>query len=152
MTFKLFDTVQLLEDISLDNDATAPAGTLGSVVDVLNQGEAYLVECLGGWVKSNADGDLASSEQEDPEAFRETLGVETLYPNQIQLMTPAEESVGVRAQLLLLIEDMPDVLLKEVKDFAEFIQQKSTPLKPHQQPLTDDSTSLTESKKRSPSL
>ncbi|NET35857.1 MAG: DUF2281 domain-containing protein [Cyanothece sp. SIO1E1] len=32
--------------------------------------------------------------------------------------------VGVRAQLLVPIEEMPEVLLEEVRDFAEFIQQR----------------------------
>lgn len=49
-----------------------------------------------------------------------------MYPHQLQLVKPADESVGVRAQLLTLIEDIPEVLLEEVKDFAEFIQQKKT--------------------------
>ena len=39
-------------------------------------------------------------------------------------MKPAEESVGVRAQLLTVIEDMPEFLLEEVKDFAEFVRQR----------------------------
>ncbi|WP_017301659.1 hypothetical protein [Nodosilinea nodulosa] len=124
MTLNLFDTVRLKEDIALDNEAKAPAGTLGSIVEVLHQGEAYLVECFGGWVKYDAEGNFEPSNREDPEAFVETLGVETVYPHQLQLVKPAEESVGVRAQLLMLIEEMPEVLLEEVKDFAEFIQQK----------------------------
>lgn len=124
MTLKLFDTVRLREDINLGHEVHAPAGTLGSIVEVLNQGEAYLVECFGNWVKYDAEGNFESSNREDSEAFVETIGVEILYPHQLQLVKLAEESVGVRAQLLTLIEDMPEVLLEEVKDFAEFIRQR----------------------------
>lgn len=91
---------------------------------MLNQGEAYLVECFGAWVKYDAEGNFEPANREDPEAFVETLGVETVYPHQLQLVKPVEESVGVRAQLLTLIEDTPEVLLEEVKDFAEFIQRR----------------------------
>ncbi|MGD1862275.1 MAG: hypothetical protein ACFB0E_20190 [Leptolyngbyaceae cyanobacterium] len=124
MTFNLFDTVRLKEDMDLGDRVRAPAGTLGTIVEVLNQGEAYLLECFGDWVKSDAEGNFEPADGDDPEAFVETLGVETVYPHQLQLVKPAEESVGVRAQLLTLIEDMPEVLLEEVKDFAEFIQQR----------------------------
>lgn len=126
MTFNLFDTVRLRESIDLGNGIHAPAGTLGSIVEVLNQGEAYLVECFGDWVKYDAEGNFEPANRADSEAFIETLGVETVYPHQLQLVKLAEESVGVRAQLLTLIEDMPEVLLEEVKDFAEFIQQRKT--------------------------
>lgn len=124
MTFNLFDTVRLKEDIGLEHGVHAPAGALGSIVEVLNQGEAYLVECFGNWVKYDAEGNFEPADREDPQAFVETLGVETVYPHQLQLVKPSEESIGVRAQLLTLIEEMPDVLLEEVKDFAEFIQQR----------------------------
>jgi hypothetical protein len=124
MTFNLFDTVRLKEDIDLGEGTCAPAGTLGSIVEVLNQGEAYLVECFRDWVKSDAEGDFEPADRDDPEAFVETLGVVTVYPHQMQFVKPAKESIGVRAQLLMLIEDMPEVLLEEVKDFAEFIQQR----------------------------
>ena len=124
MNSNLFDTVRLKEDIDLGEGVHAPAGTLGAIVEVLNQGEAYLVQCFGDWVKADAEGNFEPADREDPEAFVEPLGVETVYPHQLQFVKPAEESVGVRAQLLTLIEDMPEVLLEEVKDFAEFIQQR----------------------------
>ena len=103
MTFNLFDMVRLKEDIDSGDGVHVPAGTLGSIVEVLNQGEAYLVECFSGWVKYDAEGDFEPANQADPEAFLETLGVETVYPHQLQLVKSAEESVGVRAQLLTLI-------------------------------------------------
>lgn len=124
MTFNLFDTVRLKEDIDLGEGVHASAGTLGAIVEVLNQGEAYLVECFGDWVKSDAEGNFEPANRDDPDAFVETLGVETVHPHQLQLVKLAEESVGVRAQLLTLIEEMPEVLLEEVKDFVEFIQQR----------------------------
>ena len=104
MTFNLFDTVQLKEDIDLGEGVHASAGTLGAIVAVLNQGEAYLVECFGDWVKSDAEGNFEPADRDGPDAFVETLGVETVYPQQLQLVKSAEESVGVRAQLLTLIE------------------------------------------------
>lgn len=124
MTFNLFDTVRLKEGIDLGEGFHASAGTLGAIVEVLNQGEAYLVECFGDWVKSDAEGNFEPADRDDPDALVETLGVETVYPQQLQFVKPAEESVGVRAQLLTLIEDMPEVLLEEVKDFAEFLQRR----------------------------
>lgn len=126
MTFNLFDTMRLKEDIVSGNGIHVPAGTLGSIVEMLNQGKAYLVECFGGWVKYDAEGNFEPANRADPEAFVETLGVETVYPHQLQLVKSAEESVGVQAQLLMLIEEMPEVLLEEVKDFAEFIQHRKT--------------------------
>lgn len=124
MTLSLFDTVRLKEEMDLGNGILAPAGTLGSIVEVLNQGDVYLVECFGDWVKYDPEGNFAPSNSEEPEAFVETLGVETLYLHQLELAKPAGESVGVRAQLLALIEDMPETLLEEVKDFAEFVRQR----------------------------
>lgn len=124
MTLNLFDTVRLTEDIDLGDGVDAPTGTLGSIVEILNQGDAYLMECFGDWVKYDAEGNVEPSHRNDPEAFVETLGVETVYPHQIQLVKPAAESVGVRAQLLTAIEDMPEGLLEEVKDFAEFVRQR----------------------------
>ena len=50
----------------------------------------------------------------------ELRGDRSPYP----LVNPAEESVGVRAQLLTVIEDMPEILLEEVKDFAEFVRER----------------------------
>lgn len=116
MTLNLFDTVRLKENIDLGDGVYAPTGTIGSIVEILNRSDAYLVECFGDWVKYDAEGNFEATHRNDPEAFVETLGVETLYSHQIQLVKSAEESVGVRAQLLTLIEDMPEVLLEEIKD------------------------------------
>ncbi|MEM9218127.1 MAG: hypothetical protein AAGD25_27765 [Cyanobacteria bacterium P01_F01_bin.150] len=124
MTLNLFDTVRLKENIDLGDGVDAPTGTLGSIVEVLNQGDAYLVECFGNWVKYDAEGHFVPSNQSDPDAFVETLGVETVYSHQLELVKPAKKSVGVRSQLLAVIEDMPEALLEEVKDFAEFVRER----------------------------
>ncbi|WP_228052516.1 DUF4926 domain-containing protein [Nodosilinea sp. LEGE 07298] len=94
MNFSLFDAIRLKEDIDLGDRVHAPAGTLGSVVEVLNQGEAYLVECFGGWVKFDAEGNFVPADWDNPEAFVETLGVVTVYLHQLQLVKLAEESMG----------------------------------------------------------
>ncbi|MEL7144481.1 MAG: DUF2281 domain-containing protein [Cyanobacteria bacterium J06573_11] len=54
----------------------------------------------------------------------ETIGVETLSPNQVRLVTPAREAVGVRAQLLALVDELPETTLEEVRNFAEFLKRK----------------------------
>jgi hypothetical protein len=41
------------------------------------------------------------------------------------LLRPASETVGIRAQLLALIEELSDPLLQEIADFAEFLKQKA---------------------------
>jgi hypothetical protein len=129
MKFDLFDTVKLKEAISLtggpansDQDV-ASEGTLGVIVEVYNQGEAYEVELFGGWVKYDEQ-DLIPATREDPDSFTETIGVETLYPHQIHLVKPAHETVGIRAQLLAVIDELSDNNLEQVKDFAEFLKQK----------------------------
>ena len=124
-TFRLFDSVQLKEAVSLSEDGEAPAGTPGSIVEILhNDDEAYLVELFGDWVTLDAHGNFVSSKQDDPDAFRETLGVETVYPHQLRLIQSASETIGARAQLLRMTEELPEELLAEVVDFAEFLQEK----------------------------
>ena len=59
----------------------------------------------------------------------ETIGVETLSPGQIRLVTPAREAVGVRALLLALVDELPETTLEEVRNFAEFLKQKCTEAK-----------------------
>ena len=49
--YKLFDSVKLTEAIPLTDGGMAEAGTVGAIVEVLEEGEAYLVEFFGGWVK-----------------------------------------------------------------------------------------------------
>ncbi|MDX2100254.1 MAG: hypothetical protein SFW36_20960 [Leptolyngbyaceae cyanobacterium bins.59] len=122
--FQLFDSVKLKEAIPLTEGGSAPEGTPGAIVEVFDDGEAYLVELFGGWVKADVGGDFVPSDRDASDSFMETLGVETVYPQQLRLVKPACETVGVRAQLLALIDELPDATLEEVKNFAEFLRQK----------------------------
>lgn len=122
--FQLFDSVKLSEAIFLPNDEMAPPGTAGTVVEVLRDGEAYLVELFGDWVKLDAQENFVPSERDNPEAFMETLGVQTVYPHQLRLVKPASETVGARVQLLSVADELSEELLEEVVDFAEFLCQK----------------------------
>lgn len=124
MPLNLFDSVRLKEEIDLGDWAHTLAGTLGTIVEVLNQGEGYLAECFDSWVKYDKEGYFEPANREDSEAFVETIDVETVYLHQVQLVKLGEETVVVRAQLLALIENTPEVPLEEVKDSAEFIQQR----------------------------
>ncbi len=49
--FELFDSVKLTEAIALTDGGTAPPGSLGAIVEVFREGEAYMVELFGDWVK-----------------------------------------------------------------------------------------------------
>lgn len=122
--FQLFDSVKLKEGIPLTEGGMAPVGTPGAIVEVFNSGEAYLVELFGNWVKADTHGDFISTDSEDPEAFMETVGLETIYPHQLSLVEPARATVGVRTQLLAVLDDLSEDLLEEVQDFAEFLRQK----------------------------
>lgn len=122
--FQLFDSVKLKEAIPLSEGGCAPEGTPGAIVEVLKDGEAYLVELFGEWVKADLGEDFVSSDRPASDSFMETIGVETVYPRQLRLVKPANETVGVRAQLLALIDELPDSTLEEVKNFAEFLRQK----------------------------
>ena len=122
--FRLFDAVRLKEPISLAEGGTAAADTPGTIVEVFDQGEAYMVELFGEWVRADAEGQFVQAASDEQGAFMETLGVETVAPQQICLVRPASEALGTRAKLLAVLETLPDVLLKEVQDFAEFLQYK----------------------------
>lgn len=122
--FQLFDSVKLRSETPLEEGGTAPEGCAGSIVEVFNDGEAYMVELFGRWVIDTADGDFAPSTRDAPDSFMETIGVETLFPKQLRLVTPAREAVGIRAQLLALVDELPENTLEEVKNFAEFLKQK----------------------------
>jgi hypothetical protein len=49
--FQLFDAVHLKEPILLAGGESVAAGTAGAIVEVLRDGEAFMVELFGGWVK-----------------------------------------------------------------------------------------------------
>jgi hypothetical protein len=95
--FKLFDDIQLTEDSPLTDGGIAPIGTVGAIVEVLKNGEAYLVELFGNWVKYDEQGNFVSATQAEKEAFMETIGVEIVYPNQLVLAVNAKEIMQVTA-------------------------------------------------------
>ncbi|MCY7386149.1 MAG: DUF4926 domain-containing protein [Microcoleus sp. CAN_BIN18] len=83
--FKLFDAVNLIEAVALTDGGIAPPETAGAIVEIFKNGEAYLVELFGGWVKAEVGGDFIPATQDEPGAFMETIGVETVYPHQLRL-------------------------------------------------------------------
>ncbi len=122
--FQLFDAVNLTEAVALANGEIAPPETAGEIVEVFTKGEAYLVELFGGWVKAEVGGDFVTATQDEPGAFMETIGVETVYPHQLQLVKSASEMMGVRERLQSVLNNLSDELVAEVCDFAEFLQEK----------------------------
>lgn len=122
--FKLFDAVNLTEEIPLADGEIAPPQTAGIIVEVFKNGEAYLVELFGGWVKAEVGGDFVPATQDEPESFMETIGVETVYPHQLQLVKSASEMMGLRSRLQSVLDNLSEDLVAEVCDFAEFLQEK----------------------------
>jgi hypothetical protein len=122
--FQLLDTVNLTEGVALADGEIAPPETAGAIVEVFKNGEAYLVELFGGWVKAEVGGDFVAATQDEPGAFMETIGVETVYPHHLQLVKPADEMMGIGEHLLSVLNNLPDELVAEVCDFAEFLQEK----------------------------
>jgi len=122
--FQLLDAVNLTEAVALADGEIAPPETAGAIVEVFKNGEAYLVELFGGWVKAEVGGDFVPATEDEPGAFMETIGVETVYPHQLQLLKSASELMGVRERLLSVLNNLSDELVAEVCDFAEFLQEK----------------------------
>lgn len=122
--FQLFDSVKLKEAIALTDGGTAPEGTPGAIVEVFNDGEAYMVELFGGWVKADIQGDFTPANRDESDSFMETIGVETVSPQQLRLVKPARETIGVRGQILAVLDNLSEDKLAEVLDFSEFLQQK----------------------------
>ena len=121
--FQMFDSVTLNQDIQLHSGGIAPQGTDGAIVEIFKDGEAYLVELFGGWLKFTTEGDMIETTQNDPEAFRDTLDVETLYPHQINAHQQSDKQ-KVKQQLLVLLELLPEESILQVKDFTEFLCHK----------------------------
>lgn len=92
IVFQLFDEVKLTEDVDLIDGGIAPKGTVGAIVEVFQNGEAYMVELFGNWVKYNDRGNWISASQDETGAFMETLGVETVYPHQLESIASAQEN------------------------------------------------------------
>lgn len=119
--FQLFDTVELKEAIALSGDFSnasmprevAPIGTIGAIVEIFKDGEAYLVEWFGDWVTDEELGE-----------FRETIGVETAYPHQLRLVRSSGAVIAAKTEVMNILDELPSDLVAEVKDFAEFLAQK----------------------------
>ncbi len=126
MEYRLFDSVKLKEAISLTDGGMAAVGTVGAIVEVFNDGEAYLVELFGQWVKYDEEGNFAVATPQEKGSFMETMGVETVYPYQLELLQRASTTVNVRGHLLSLIDELSEEKVAQVRDFAEFLQQKKT--------------------------
>jgi hypothetical protein len=94
--YELFDSVRLREAVSLADGQRIETGTQGVVVELFQDGQAYLVELFGGWVKVDHDGDLVPANANDPQAFTETVGLATLTSQQIELLQPALKTVGAK--------------------------------------------------------
>lgn len=122
--FQLFDNVKLTENITLSDGGIAPQETIGTIVEVFNNGEAYLVELFGGWVKYDGNSNFITANKDEKDAFMQTLGVETVYERQIILTVSAREIMDVKEHLNALLETLPDNLVLQVRDFAEFLQQR----------------------------
>ncbi len=122
--FKLFDSVNLIEAVAFGDGQIAPPETAGAIVEIFKNGEAYLVELFGGWVKAEVGGDFVTATQDEPESFMETIGVETVYPHQLQLVKSASEMMGLRERLQSVLDNLSEDLVAEVCDFAEFLREK----------------------------
>jgi hypothetical protein len=121
--YQLFDAVRLREDLSLEEGETAPKGTPGAIVEVLADGQAYLVELFGGWLKLDEQGEYRPALASEPDVFRETIGVETLSAQQLHLVKPAKEMVGVKGHLLSVLDELSEDRLVQVDEFAESLRQ-----------------------------
>lgn len=124
MQFQLFDSVELTEEIPLADGGTVAVGTVGAIVEVFNNGEAYLVELFGNWVKYDEQKNFVPASRDEKGAFMETIGVETVYPQQLKLVKPARETMGVRGHLLAILDNLSEKELIEIRAFAEFLLQK----------------------------
>ena len=122
--FQLFDSIRLTEALSLEAGVTASIGSPGAVVEMFNNGEAYLVELFGRWVMAEVDKDFSPADSCDSNFLIETIGLATVYPYQIDLIKSAGEINGIRSQLLVLMDELPEAELEKVRDFAEFIKSK----------------------------
>ena len=138
---ELFDQVQLTEAIPLCGEmsnaleplAVATVGTSGTIVEVLEPGEAFLVELFGDWVRLEGEAGLVRSTPDYSTAFRETLGVEVVKAAQMSLL---HRPNPVKRDLFRLLDNMPESLLMEVQAFAEFLQHRQQRTTPAAQPPT----------------
>ncbi|MGA1409267.1 MAG: DUF2281 domain-containing protein [Prochlorotrichaceae cyanobacterium] len=137
-SFKLFDLVELSEPISINGDFTnsleqytmIPAGTTGTIVEVLEEDQAYLVELWGNWIRCQDNQKLEQAKFDSHNKFRETLGVEVIYAYQLKIV---EKTHQLREDLWDLLENLPEELLAEIKIFAEFLEYKYQSNRSHQE-------------------
>jgi len=122
--FELFDAVELTEDVTLSAGQVVAAGGHGAIVEVFDQGNAYLVELFGQWIKTDHQGNPVPAQPHEPDAFVETQGVALIYPQQLRFVQSVQATVGAQARLLALVDKLPERLVNEVADFAEFLRQK----------------------------
>lgn len=120
--FNLFDTVKLNQEIKTYQGRVISKDTIGTIVEIHNNGEAYEVELFGNWIEYNPQGNIIPSNSHSPHAFMETIAVETLYPQQITLVKTASQTVGIRAQLLAILDELSEEKLSQVRDFVETIR------------------------------
>jgi hypothetical protein len=119
--FRLFDSVILKESLRISEDTSFLPGTPGTIVEILGNGEAFMVELFGNWAVCDESGNLTEADPDTPGAFRETAGVETVLSHQIQ---PAVYTEQIRMKLLRLINLLSERHLEEISDFAEFLYHK----------------------------
>ncbi len=122
--FQVLDSVKLTEALQLVSGETAPIGSPGTIVEVVNPHKIYRVELLGQWVRAELDGDFFIAEPSADQSYMESIGIETVYSHLIQIIKPAPELSDIRGQLLTLIHELPEPKLKEVRDFAEFLKSR----------------------------
>jgi len=119
--FRLFDSVILNESLKISEEVTALPGTPGTIVEILGNGEAYMIELFGNRIACDDNGNLIKADADTPLSFRETIGVETVFPHQIQRIAKTEQ---VRLRLMNIIDDLSEHHLEEIRDFAEFLYHK----------------------------
>ena len=127
--FNLLDQVRLLEPIALASDfgnaltvqEEALIGATGTIVEVLEPGQVFLVELFGDWVKLEGAEGLRRAQASEEGAFQETLGVEVVRSHQMTLLKPSNV---VKVGLFRLLDEMPEELLEEVQTFAEFLSYR----------------------------
>lgn len=137
--FNLLDQIRLSEPVALVSNFSnalkaqqeAPIGATGTIVEVLEPGQIFLVELFGDWVKLEATEGLRRAQAFEEGAFQETLGVEAVRSQQMTLLKPSNV---VKVGLFQLLDEMPEELLEEVQTFAEFLRYRrrglSKPVEP----------------------
>lgn len=122
--FNLFDAVTLTKAVVLSNGTEAPAGSVAAIVEALDEGQSYLVEVFDQCIALDESGRALSSHPSAQQDYQTSLGVALVKGDEIELLYPAQETMGARGRLLVLMDQLPEEILHEVLDFAEFLQKK----------------------------